>query len=368
MSTSSAPLTTTLPANPDLSQLRRQAKDLQQAVRTSDPSALALIGAHLASVPDAGATFPLRLAQLAVARQHGFASWARMKRHVELVNALTRRPDTVAVSTDPAREFLRLACLTYGDDHPDRRTAARALLATDPGIAGRDVWTAAATASVPDVQRHLATDATAAQREGGPFGWEPLVYLAYARHDEAIAAEAVRATAELLIEAGADPDVGYFWHGLPTPFTALTGAFGGGEQGPVAQPPHPQAQVLARALLTAGADPNDGQTLYNRMYEPADDHLDLLFGFGLGTGDGGPWRARLGEVLPSPTALLRDQLRWAVTHHQVDRVRLLLDHGVDAHQPFADGQDAATLAALSGDAPIGALFEGNELAGSSVRI
>ena len=42
-------------------------------------------------------------------------------------------------------------------------------------------------------------------------------------------------------------------------FTALTGAFGEGEQGPVNQPPPPEWEAFARLLLDAGADPNDGQ-------------------------------------------------------------------------------------------------------------
>ncbi len=33
------------------------------------------------------------------------------------------------------------------------------------------------------------------------------------------------------------------------------------------------------------------------MFEPGHDHLELLFEFGLGTGDGGPWRQRLGDAL-----------------------------------------------------------------------
>jgi hypothetical protein len=66
----------------------------------------------------------------------------------------------------------------------------------------------------------------------------------------------------------------------------LTGVFGEGELGPVRQPRHPHALALARLLLEAGADPNDGQALYNRMFEPDDDHLELLFEFGLGADPG----------------------------------------------------------------------------------
>src|SRR6185436_14511821 len=99
-----------------------------------------------------------------------------------------------------------------------------------------------------------------------------------------------------------------------------------------------------RLLLDAGADPNDGQALYNRMFEPDDDHLALLLEHGLGTGDGGPWRRRLGDELDTPTELVRGQLSWAVTHGMVDRVRLLADHGVDLVAAFPGGLTPAIAA------------------------
>ena len=154
------------------------------------------------------------------------------------------------------------------------------------------------------------------------------------------------ATAGLLLAAGADPNAGYLWHGLPSPFTVLTGVFGEGELGPLRQPRHPHSLPLGRLLLEAGADANDGQALYNRMFEPGDDHLELLFEFGLGRGDGGPWRARLGDAVDSPAELVRAQLRWAIIHDLGESVRLLAVHGVDLGSPFDDGH-TPTATALS---------------------
>ena len=122
-----------------------------------------------------------------------------------------------------------------------------------------------------------------------------------------------RTIARLLLDAGADPNDGRFFLGLPTPFTVLTGVFGGGERDPA---PHPRATPLARLLLSAGADANDGQTLYNRMFNAADDFLEVLFEFGLGRGDGGPWRRLLPDVLPAPDTILDGLIGWAVTHDQ----------------------------------------------------
>jgi ankyrin repeat protein len=136
-----------------------------------------------------------------------------------------------------------------------------------------------------------------------------------------------------LLEAGADPNDGRFWHGLPTPFTVLTGVLGSGEGD---QPPHPHAISFARLLLASGADPNDGQALYNRMFASNDDHLVLLFDYGLGRETRGPWRRLLGESLESPTEMLRSLLAWVVTHDQRQRVALLAEHGVDIVSRFTE--------------------------------
>ena len=132
----------------------------------------------------------------------------------------------------------------------------------------------------------------------------------------------------------------------------LTGAFGEGELGPVRQPRHPHSLALARLLLQAGADPNDGQALYNRMFEPGNDHLELLFEFGLGTGDGGPWRRRLGAALDSPGEMIRGELAWAITHGMTERVRLLVSHGTDLTSPFEGGATVTSMAATTGHADL----------------
>ena len=48
------------------------------------------------------------------------------------------------------------------------------------------------------------------------------------------------------------------------------------------------------------------------MFEASNEHLRLLFAYGLGRGSGGPWRARLGERQQEPAEMLADQLIWAV--------------------------------------------------------
>jgi Ankyrin repeats (3 copies) len=319
----------------DLGQLRRQAKDWLRRGRDGDAEALSYVrrlhprGEELAADPSR-----LRLAdaQLALARAYGFASWPRLRAHLQRVEPWRRRPHQVGVQTEPADELLRLACLTYGADDRSRTFRAAELLAARPDLATANVYTAAATGSIAALDRFLADDPSLVGRAGGPHGWVPLLYLSYSRLADDAPARSSLESARRLLEAGADPNAGFLWEGLAPPFTALTGAFGGGENWPH-EPPHQHAQELAELLLEAGADPNDGQALYNRMFRPGDGHLELLFRFGLGRGDGGPWRHRLGTVQQSPAEMLADQLIWAVQAGRTSRVALLLRHGVDPNVP-----------------------------------
>jgi hypothetical protein len=342
-----------LPDRPDLDHLRQQARALQRAARTGDPDAVRRVAAAgFAGTPDAA--FPLSRAQLVLAREYGFASWPRLKRYVEVVTEYRwDATDPDGTGDEPvADRFCRLACLTYAEDGPERWQRARRLLADHPDLTAASVWAAAAATDVAALRRHLVTgpaaDPSLARRRGGPHRWQPLFYLAYSRLDPAVPQEAVLAAARLLLDAGADPDEGYLWHGLPTPFTLLTGCFGEGEQGRTRQPRHPRSLALARLLLVAGADPNDGQALYNRMFGRDDDHLALLYEFGLGTGAGGVWRSRLGDALESPREMLRGQLGWAIDHGYLERVRLLARHGVDVRTPFPDGATPAERAQRNG--------------------
>ena len=313
-----------LPINPSLERFRREARRLQRAVRAADPRALALARRHH---PDgmqvASAGFTLTAAQLVVARGYGFASWPRLKHYLEVAAPLTRDVAKVHPEDDVDR-FCDLACLRYSEsDDPARWAEAAAMLVAQPDLLGRDIAAAAVAADRGALRDHLTRDPAAVNRETGLFRWVPLLYLVYSR----IPQQDAVGSARLLLDAGADPAAGYLWGGLPTPFTALTGCFGEGEQGPGRQPRHPQGEALARLLLERGADANDGQALYNRMFGRDDSHLELLFAHGLGTGDGGVWRQRLGEATESPAEMMARQVDWAQRHGFDHRLALLAEHG-----------------------------------------
>ena len=225
-----------LPDEPNFEQLRKQAKDLRRAVLAGDPGALAEVAEH---VPGATRDVPLRTAQLVVARRYGFASWARLKRHVEIIEHYSRFPDRLEDDGGLDDTFLRLACLSYADDEPERWAQARQLLAEHPEITGESVHAAAAAADTAALRRFLDADPAAARLEGGPFRWEPLVYLAYARHDPKIEADAVLTAARLLLAVGADPNAGdpLARANLPVHGADRRVRRRGGRSGPGAPPP-----------------------------------------------------------------------------------------------------------------------------------
>src|SRR5262249_44799486 len=99
------------------------------------------------------------------------------------------------------------------------------------------------------------------------------------------------------------------------------------------QPPHPHEVELARLLLEAGADPNDSQALYNRHFQESDDHLKLLFAYGLGTDRAVRWLQYLADENSGVQPMLVQQLCWAAIHGFAERVKLLVAHGVDVNTP-----------------------------------
>ncbi|MFB4283218.1 ankyrin repeat domain-containing protein [Nonomuraea sp. MTCD27] len=344
-----------LPDNPSLERLRKQAKTLLKQVDAGAPEARGLVAEFHPRPP---ATLKLSDAQLVTARMYGFASWPRLTEHLTTVERYSRSPHEVPPRADLPEEFLRLACLTYGSDHPGRTDEADLLLARQPDLSTANVFTMAATGSAGALAAALAADPGLARSQGGPFGWEPLLYLAYARLK---APGQYVAAARVLLEHGADPNAGFLWDGLTSPFTALTGALGGGEGD---QPPHPEGMALARLLLEAGADPNDGQALYNLglggTFSDDVDHLRLLLEFGLGRGAGGPWRARLGPTIQSPRQLLREELATAALRGGPARARLLLAHGAEVdglgEHPAYRGRTPYALALLNGHTEVAELL------------
>jgi uncharacterized protein DUF5990/uncharacterized protein DUF5655 len=125
-----------LPDRPDLAQLRRQARELQRAAAGGDPGARRRI-------QRVSAETTLSAAQLALAREYGFASWSRLKGEAERRRAsapVTAR-DTAAPA-EPWRDYLAADAdddpdaLIEGQyaDRPRLRPVLDAVLAVLPGL------------------------------------------------------------------------------------------------------------------------------------------------------------------------------------------------------------------------------------------
>jgi ankyrin repeat protein len=326
---------------PNFNQFKHQAKDLLKSYHAGDATVVAEVERY-EQTPDPAA-FALHDAQRVLAGSYGFTSWQKLKSYVQTIESY--RQPLEPRSDDDANKFLRLACITYFDgDHPSRRERARQFLAGKPQIAKANIYTAVAVGDVAAVADLLTKNADV-HAKGGPFDWEPLLYAAYSRLDRNAEGHSTLQVARLLIEHGADPNAGFLWDWggqFPCLCTALTGVLGLGEadaqraEGPLYQPPHQYCFEFARLLLEAGADPNDNQGLYNRMQYPNDEHLKLLFEYGLGKDQGGPWFQRFFQHWPrvdnrSPSDILSYQLRYAVKANYFDRVKLLVENGADVN-------------------------------------
>jgi ankyrin repeat protein len=348
-----------LPPDPSFEQLRNQAKVLQRFVRAGVPQALEMVREFHPRLGDATAGTPAVTgftradAQLVTARRHGFTSWPQLRAYLGVVARYSRAPHRTAEDgLAQADEFLRLACLNHGDDDPDQWRRAEELIAALPGLTRASIHAAAAVGDVAALRDWLDRDKAAATREGGPHRWEPILYLAYSALDDRAPGRSHVETARLLLDAGADPAAGYLWEGLCPPYTALTGALTSG---------HSQPIELARLLLERGADANDSQALYELSGRDDTDALELLFEFGLGTGDGGVWHARLAPFHPSPAQLVEEELIKAAGSNRLPQARLILSHPVDPaglgdRHPIHEGCTAWQLAMLHGHTEMTALL------------
>jgi hypothetical protein len=89
-----------LPRRPDLAQLRRQAKELRDALRGGEKGAIERLRRY--SQVDAE-TVTLSAAQLVIARERGFPSWPQLNARVKTSVRPTESPDSL---DDPARNHM----------------------------------------------------------------------------------------------------------------------------------------------------------------------------------------------------------------------------------------------------------------------
>jgi ankyrin repeat protein len=295
-----------LPARPHLDHLKKQAKRLLEDVRHGVPDALERVRVALPAAARldhaAIAAMELRLhdAQSCIAREYGFGSWSQLKDYVALQAASV---DTLARK----RQWMHWA---FGHGYQTAKPAlAERLLREHPDLLAGEPMLACAIGDVATVQAALAADpawATTARAENG------MTPLACATFSGLIAlparAPGIRACADLLLDAGADPDARWIDPELPhDPLSVLYGAAGRNHD-----------IALTRRLLQAGANPNDNESLYHAT-EIADASIVRLL-------------LEAGARVTGCNALFR-----ALDHEHPDTVRLLLAHGGDPNEPGPDG-------------------------------
>ncbi|TWB61860.1 ankyrin repeat protein [Rhizobium sp. ERR 922] len=313
--------TRSLAVDATLDSLKKQAKSFLKAVQAGDTSARSRVAPYFADIDSVG----LQDIQLVLAREFGFSSWTKLKAHLE-------SGDRKHIPRDQlANRFLSLATVSYFANipaDPARFDEALMLLKANPEIADESIHVAAALGDADRVGRWLDRQPQLLDRRGGPHDLTPLMYAAYAR----VPGRSSLPAARELVRRGADVNA-FFLDAGQYRFTVLTGVFGEGEAGKDRQPPHPECEAFARLLLDAGAEANDSQALYNRMFERDDTCLKLLIEYGLSARDKNNWLVREdGKFVENTQTVFDYQLAWALEHRMGERVRLLVEHGADVHK------------------------------------
>ena len=341
-----------LPPQPDLDQLRRQAKELRDAARSADPAALARITA-CTPVPVPG-TVPLSAAQLAIAREHGYPSWPQL---VAEVRART------AGRGQLVDDFLAASVR-------DWTGRALRMLARDPWIARYDFRTAVVLGDAARAGEMLARDPGLATAADTRTGWTALHLACASRWHRLDTSRAGGLTevARLLLAAGADPAA--HPDGEGGQWTPLLCAVAG-EANP----------GITALLLEHGARPDD-HVLYLAVFDDTGESLRLLLphardiaattalSAAVSTGDTTAARLLL-DAGADPNRLLDAGLLGESHEHEPpvpplfaavalaagpELAGLLLEHGADPERPGPGGRTPYQLAARTGQDEVAELL------------
>jgi len=280
-----------LPHRPNIEQLRRQAKELRDAAQAQEPAALNRYATHVGT--SAGQT-TLSSAQLVIAREHGFPSWARLKA-------------AVGASTTPDLPTLVDSFLTASIEGRVRQAAR--LLRANPAIATYDISTAAVLGDQPTVQGYVQDEPALAILPDTRRNWPPLLYATHsAWHTvDRDHAEGVLQVVWLLLDTGASPNTD---NGRPCRSggrSALFGAAGIADNA-----------AVTSLLLRYGANPNDGESLYHAALHADRACLRVLLGHGA-------------------TVHGTNAFAAAIAPDNAEGVRLMIESGGDPGRPVPEG-------------------------------
>jgi ankyrin repeat protein len=360
----------------NLDHLKKQAKDLIRLYRSRDAAAMARFRAALPAAAghsyEGISSLQLRLhdAQSCIAREHGFGSWPDLKRYVEV---------QMATRSERSARVLHWAQLLYSGDvsgtanRANPRVALR-MLADDPTIVADDPWLACAIGDEAALRQATRADPSWVNRNGGPLRLPPLFAVA---HSSLLRVDGFRERlhrcAQLLIADGADVNQHIFSRWQPgsleqpdehCPLSTLYGAAGSNHD-----------PALTGLLLEAGANPNDGESLYHSLENPACTRLLLEHGARVAESnaiyraidleDDAALRLLLAHGgdpnEPARNAPLTDwgsPLSWAIYRRRPRHAKALLEAGADPSRTTADGVSPYRLALQFGLSDIAALLRG----------
>jgi len=328
----------------NLEYYRKQAKVLLKAARTKDAAALQRLNLHSPKLRTSPA---LHDAQLAIAREQGFSNWPRFKEFIMESNLNFQ--ELVAAFIDAATsDFKR----------------AEEILSAHPKIADAGFYVALVLGDHQQVDRVLTATPPLTNAKSGPQNCEPLVYLCFSRYANARSTRRSQSveTAQVLLRHGADPNTSFTPEDLPNnPLSCLYAATGLNNNA-----------ALALVLLEAGANPNDGESLYHSTEHPDLACMKLLLRYGADPNRANALRHILDYEHSEGVQLLLNTgadpndpnergdtpLHWAVWRNRsVKIVAMLLDHGADINMQRNDGRTAYALAILGGQKEMAAFLK-----------
>ena len=337
-----------------LDNLKKEAKRWLKALRENDAEARKRLQR---AYPKVSGHPVLRDVQHALALEHGLRNWKELK--LALQKAASDGAQARDTSAEPVARFLEYACPDHHvrglPAHRMARHAAARILQQNPEIARDSIYAAAVCGEIEQVERilrdrpqlantKLSAAGTDRSGAGGHFDflgnlggkpWEPLLYLCFTRLPLAKPNDNAVAIARLLLDHGADPNA-YFMAG-DSRYTPLVGVIGEGEEG---RPPHPRRDELARLLLERGAEPYDGQVIYNvHFHGKILWWLKLMYEFSVKAGRGADWDDPEWHMLDQGGygSGARWHLRTAVEKNDIELAEWCLAHGANpAAAPEAD--------------------------------
>ena len=331
---------------------RKQSKALLRAAKAGDAKALQRLRT-VAPTKSAGSSvdFALHDAQLVVAREQGFASWPRFKTFIE----------------QSQLDFQGLVAEFIDAAVSDGRRAQE-ILARNPKIAGAGFYVALVLGYHAAVESALAEDSALAkalaQEKSGPQNCEPLAYVCFSRYayETSPRAHDLAETAKVLLRHGADPNAVVILEELPNnPLSCIYAAAGLNN--------NPE---LTMALLEAGANPDDGESVYHSTEHKDLACFKLLLQKGASLKNTNALKHMLDREELEGLRLLLDAgydpnetneqgftgLHWAVWRRRsVEAIKMLLDHGVDVNAKRKDGRTAYAMAVQGGQTDIAALLK-----------